>query len=150
MPIDFWGKRPRETATEPTAPESSGPIFALPPAGSRGLVPSASEVARIMSGLEMRHETYIIQTSDTIEECFAHVQMVAGLVYIHGGDDNGALADATATCYLGRLRKFLTEQRLVGDQTVPYIYPETQGSERQSARLYVRGAAGTHVLLVYR
>jgi hypothetical protein len=99
---------------------------------------------------DTRSREHTIATTDVIEEAFHGVECITGLIYVHGGDTNGVLADATATTYLGRTSKYLTEIRGIGDQSVPVIIAETSRSERQPARVYVRGAAGTKITLIYR
>ena len=133
--------------TPPTP--APAPASTSPPKAANGIVPSASEISRAITP-ESRHETHIIQQTATVEECFAHLQIVSGLVYVHGGDAAGVLAAAAGDCYIGRTRKFLTEVRAVGDQNVPFLINETSVSELQSARLYVSGTAGDRVTLIHR
>lgn len=142
MPIQNYAARhPAATAPAPSAPAPAGAAYSPRP--------SASEISRTITP-ESRHETYTIQATGVIEEAFAHLQIIAGLVYVHGGDTTGVLAAAAGDCYLGRVRKFLTEVRVVGDQNTPMLIDETPKSELQPARLYVNGTAGDKVLLIFR
>lgn len=112
-------------------------------------IAGASSVARLFAS-EVTAEVYSIKATNAIEECFGHIKCVSALVYIHGGDTEGVLQDAAATTYLGRTSKFLTEVRDAGDQNFPILISETNLGEEQYARCWVKGNAGTKILLIYR
>jgi tetrahydromethanopterin S-methyltransferase subunit D len=120
------------------------------PAPSRPAAPapSASEISRVYSN-EMQQEEYTIQVTDTVEECFKHLRVISALVYVHGGVVGGVPAAAAADCYIGRTAAYLTELRAVGEQATPYLISETSTSEDQPARIFVKGAAGTKILIQY-
>lgn len=140
------------TAPAPSAPTAPSPtLVAAGPTvpAPHGIRPSSSEISRIITP-ESRHYHYTIDKTGEIEEAFGGLEIIAGLVYVHGGDSNGVLAPAAGDAYLGRTRKFLTEKRSVGEQEIPFLIGETPKSEPQSARIYVRGTAGDKLLLIYR
>lgn len=138
---------PDSVSTPPSAPTAAASGQAASLAGR--ILPSSSEVGRVQSS-DSESEEFTIPQTDVIAEAFGHVKCLDALIYVHGGDSNGVLAAASSDTYLGRTRKFLTEVRVVGEQNLPFLIPETGKSELQPARTYVRGAAGTKLLLVYR
>ena len=97
---------------------------------------------------EMQSWQYVIQETDVIEECFAHLDCRVGLIYVCSAVSNGVLTDPVADVYIGRTRQHLTEIR--GDATIPVLLNDSSTGDPQSCRTYVRGTAGTIVVLKYR
>jgi hypothetical protein len=137
-----FGRKPSSTNIAPAPPPKL-------PANAR-VLPSASEISRVLEA-RLLEEQYVIQATDVIEEAFPHLQCRSGLIYVHGGDSNGVLAQTSgATTYLGSSAKYLTEYRNQGEQNVPYVIAEHVDSSPQEARVFVRGTAGDKLLLRYR
>ena len=130
-------------AQSPTpAPAGAAPAGAQ----SSGIRPSASEVSRI-TAFETQTAQYIIQQSNVIEECFAHVNCHAALIYCLASVSNGVLTGPADTVYIGRTRAHLTEERA---DTTPVLINESSSGAPQSCRTYVNGPAGTIIPLQYR
>jgi hypothetical protein len=123
------------------------------PATAIAVVDSAA-LARAQSVIyaaEPRFEVYTIQATGVIEEAFAHLKIITGLIYCcRGATDVGVLVAANGDMNVGRVRKYLTELRAVGDQNTPIIISETGTSALQSARTYVNGTVGDTMILIYR
>ncbi len=102
---------------------------------------------------ESQSEDYTIQVTGAVEVCFDHLVIVSATVYVHGavGATTAGVADAAAgPCYLGRVRRLLTELRGTGYESMPYLVNETLNIEPQPGRLYVNGTAGDIVTMIYR
>ena len=112
-------------------------------------MPNATEVGRVLA-FDVAKAEYVIQHDNVIEPAFQNIRIRSGLIYVHGGDLNGVLQEADEDTYLGRTSKHLTELRTVGEQNTPVLIPETGLSEPQKALMFVRGAAGTKLLLLYQ
>lgn len=95
-------------------------------------------------------DIYEIVQDDTVEVCFGHIKLKAGLIYVCGGVNNGVLDPASDAAYLGRTAQHLTEVRNQGDENTPVLINETVNSEPQSGRTYVRGKAGDKLILIWR
>jgi len=106
---------------------------------------------RTIYASEPRFQEYIIQATGVVEVAFAHLNIIVGLIYCcRGVGATGILAAASGDMYVGRVQKYLTEVRVVGDENVPIIIAETGKSETQPARTYVNGTAGDTMILIFR
>ena len=134
-----------------TSLQQSAPATVIPAASTprSTAAPSPDAVARIQSGDPVK-EIYTIQTSNVIEDCFGHVQLIEGLIYVCASVSNGVLQPAAATAYIGRTAQHLTEVRNVGDENVPVLISASYDQAAQPGRTYVRGTAGDTLVLIYR
>ena len=98
-----------------------------------------------------RTETYTIQQTGVIEECFAQSKCVSASIFATGGTVGGVFQPtAAALTYLGQTRNHLHINRATGDEYVAFEIPETPLSELQVLRLYVKGTAGDVIVAALR
>jgi hypothetical protein len=118
-------------------------------ASSGGILPSAGEISRALSGAT-RTAQYKILTTGAIEQAFGNILGVTGLIYCCTGTIAGVLQPTVGTVYLGRSLPHLTEVRAPGEENSPVLISETGRSELQNFSHWVKGTAGDVLILKYR
>jgi hypothetical protein len=159
MPTIVSGSRPggqhgspRPTAQQISAVFSPGASTAQtsPNLTSPNLTGPASISPSATSATSTRFAEYIIKQTGVIELAFQNQNVIAALIYICGGVNAGVLQAMHGTTYVGRVQKYLTEIRVIGDENTPVLISETSTSEVQSAQVWVKGTAGDVLVLIYR
>lgn len=114
------------------------------------LRPPGEAVARLHAA-EPRYEVYTIKANNVVEEAFGDLKIIEGVIYCNGGvAASGIPTGLNNALYIGRVKKYLSEYRQPGDESIPFVIPETRLSELQSARVYVYGDPGDQLVLIYR